>query len=477
MADYPKLEMLIDGEWIGAEGRKTENVLNPATGLPLAKLPHASKADLDRALEAAQRGFKAWRGVNAHDRAKVLEKAADIMRSRADEIARWLTLEEGKTIGEAKIEVNVSADIIEWYAEEGRRAYGRIIPGRINGQRQMVILEPVGPVAAFTPWNFPGVTPARKMAGALAAGCSIIIKPSEETPATAIAMARALMEAGLPKGALNVVFGVPAEVSSYLIPSPVIRKISFTGSTVVGKQLAKMAADGMKKATMELGGHGPVVIFDDIDPEKVAEVSAAAKYRNAGQVCISPTRFLVHEKVHDKFATRFAEIAKTMPVGDGLDAKTKMGPVANPRRVDAMEGFIGDAKQHGAKLMAGGDRIGNQGFFWQPTVLRDVPLSARIMQQEPFGPVAIINRFSSFDEVVAEANRLDYGLAAYAFTNSAKNAAAISDALESGMVGVNHFGVSLPETPFGGVKDSGYGSEGGMEGLQAYQNTKFVTQI
>jgi succinate-semialdehyde dehydrogenase/glutarate-semialdehyde dehydrogenase len=477
MADYPKLEMLIDGEWIGTEGRKTEDVLNPATGQPLAKLPHASKADLDRALEAARRGFKEWRKVNAHDRAKVLEKASDLMRARADEIARWLTLEEGKTLGEAKIEVHVSADIIQWYAEEGRRAYGRIIPGRVNGQRQMVMLEPVGPVAAFTPWNFPGVTPARKIGGALAAGCSLILKPSEETPATAIAIAKALVEAGLPKGVLNLVFGVPAEVSSYLVPSPIIRKISFTGSTVVGKHLAKMAADGMKKATMELGGHGPVVIFDDVDAEKVAELSAAAKYRNAGQVCISPTRFLVQEKVHEKFAARFAEIAKTMPVGDGLDSKSKMGPVANPRRVDAMEGFIGDAKQHGAKLMAGGDRIGNQGFFWQPTVLRDVPLSARIMQQEPFGPVAIINRFSSFDEVVAEANRLDYGLAAYAFTNSAQQAAAISDALESGMVGVNHFGVSLPETPFGGVKDSGYGSEGGMEGLQAYQNTKFVTQI
>jgi succinate-semialdehyde dehydrogenase/glutarate-semialdehyde dehydrogenase len=477
MVDYPKLEMLIDGEWIGADKRQGEDVLNPATGQPIAKLPHATKADLDRALEAAQRGFQTWRKVNAHDRAKILKKGADIFRSRKEEIGAWLTMEEGKTIAEAKIEVDVSADILEWYAEEGRRGYGRIIPGRVAGQRQMVTREPIGPVAAFTPWNFPGVTPARKMGGALAAGCSLILKASEETPATAIAMARALVEAGLPKGVLNLVFGVPAEVSSYLIPNPIIRKVSFTGSIPVGKHLAKMAAEGMKRTTMELGGHGPVVIFDDVDPEKVAEVSAAAKYRNAGQVCISPARFFVHEKVADKFAARFAEIAKTMPVGNGLDPKNKMGPLANARRVDAMESFIGDARQRGAKVMAGGERIGNQGYFWQPTVLADVPTEARAMNDEIFGPVAIIRPFSTFDEAVNEANRLPYGLAAYAFTNSAKNATAISEALETGMVGVNHYGVSMPETPFGGVKESGYGSEGGVEGLEGYLNTKFVTQI
>jgi succinate-semialdehyde dehydrogenase/glutarate-semialdehyde dehydrogenase len=477
MVDYPKLEMLIDGEWIGADKRQGEDVLNPATAQPLAKLPHATKADLDRALEAAQRGFQAWRKVNAHDRAKILRKASDLIRERKEQIATWLTLEEGKTFVESKIEVDVSADILEWYAEEGRRAYGRIIPGRVAGQRQMVTREPVGPVAAFTPWNFPGVTPARKLGGALAAGCSIILKASEETPAVAIALVKALVEAGVPKGAVNLVFGVPSEISSYLVPNPIIRKVSFTGSVPVGKHLAKMAAEGMKRTTMELGGHGPVVIFDDVDADKVAEVSAAAKYRNAGQVCISPTRFFVHEKVADKFSARFAEIAKTLPVGDGLDPKSKMGPLANPRRVDAMGAFIADARDHGAKVSAGGERIGNQGFFWQPTVLTDVPTSAKAMNDEIFGPIAVIRRFSTFDEVVAEANRLPFGLAGYAFTNSAKNAAAISEALETGMVGVNHYGVSMPETPFGGVKDSGYGSEGGVEGLEGYLSTKFVTQI
>ncbi len=476
-AQYDKLYLYIDGEWLGPEGRKTGNVVNPATGETIGTLPHASTADLDRALDAAQRGFLAWRKVSPNERAKVLRKAGELIRERADRIATLMTLEEGKTLGESKLEVLSSAEIFEWMAEEGRRAYGRLVPSRAQGHRQMVLREPVGPVAAFSPWNFPAVTPARKIAASLAAGCSCIIKPAEETPATALAMAKALEDAGLPKGVLSVVFGVPSEVSTYLLASPIIRKISFTGSTVVGKQLAKLAADTVKRATMELGGHAPVVIFDDVDADTVAKMSVAAKYRNAGQVCISPTRFYVQENVHDRFVAKFSELASAMPVGDGLDPKHKMGPLANARRIDAMEQMIGDARDHGAKVATGGARIGNAGYFWQPTVLTDVGNDSRIMNVEPFGPVAAMVRFKKFDEVVAEANRLPYGLAAYAFTGSASQATAIGDALDSGLVGVNTFGVTVPETPFGGVKESGYGSEGGSEGLDAYLQTKFISQM
>ncbi|MCK6450798.1 MAG: NAD-dependent succinate-semialdehyde dehydrogenase [Alphaproteobacteria bacterium] len=474
---YEKLEMFIGGKWCqGSEG-KTEDVVNPATEQPLGKLPHASKADLDRALAAAQKGFETWRKTSAYDRAKVIRKAVDLFRQRADAIAQTLTLEQGKVLGEAKIEVTVSADIIEWYAEEGRRAYGRIIPGRMAGVRQMAVREPVGPVAAFTPWNFPAVTPARKIAGAIAAGCSIIIKASEETPGTCIAMVRCFEEAGLPAGVLNLVFGVPNDVSTHLIASPVIRKISFTGSIPVGKHLARMAADGMKKATMELGGHSPVIVFDDVDPVKTAEIAAAGKYRNAGQVCISPTRFFVQEKVFDKFADKFIDIAKNLKVGNGLEAGTQMGPLANIRRVNAMEGIVADAQGNGARIQTGGKRIGNQGYFFQPTVVTNVDEKSKLMRDEPFGPVAPIVPFKTFDEVVKRANALEYGLAAYAFTHSTATATAVADALESGMVGVNHLGISMPETPFGGVKESGYGHEGGIEGLDAYLITKFVTQI
>jgi succinate-semialdehyde dehydrogenase/glutarate-semialdehyde dehydrogenase len=476
-AQYDKLHLFIDGEWLGAAGRKTGDVINPATGETIGVLPHASKADLDRALDAAQRGFLAWRKVSPNERAKVLRKAGELFRERADHIATQMTLEEGKTLGESKLEVLGSAEIFEWMAEECRRSYGRLVPSRAQGHRQMVLREPVGPVAAFSPWNFPAVTPARKIAASLAAGCSCIIKPAEETPATALAMAKCLEDAGLPKGVLAVVFGVPSEVSTYLIASPVIRKISFTGSTVVGKLLAKLAADGVKRATLELGGHAPVVIFDDVDADKVAGMAVAAKYRNAGQVCISPTRFYVQENVHDRFVAKFAELAAAMPVGDGLDAKNKMGPLANARRIDAMEQMIGDARDHGAKVKTGGERIGNAGYFWQPTVLTDVGNDSKIMNVEPFGPVAAMVRFKKFDEVVEQANRLPYGLASYAFTSSAANAQAIGDALDSGLVGVNTFGVTVPETPFGGVKESGYGSEGGSEGLDAYLQTKFISQM
>jgi succinate-semialdehyde dehydrogenase / glutarate-semialdehyde dehydrogenase len=475
-ARYPAPTLFIGGAWLSGGGRDFFQVINPATGEALAELPLANAGDLDAALDAADKGFKLWSRVSAYDRAKVLRKAAELIRERADQIATVMVLEEGKPHAEARMEVMGSADQFEWFAEEGRRAYGRIIPARADGVRQMVIKQPVGPVAAFAPWNFPAVTPARKIAALLGAGCSCIIKPAEETPATCLALAKALDDAGLPKGVLNVVFGVPAQVSTHLINAAQIRKVSFTGSTAVGKQLAAMAAQGAKRTTMELGGHAPVVVFEDADIEAAAALSVAAKFRNAGQVCVSPTRFYVHDRVHDDFVARLTSLAEALPVGDGLDPASKMGPLANSRRIDAMTKLIDDAVGHGAKLKTGGERIGNRGYFYKPTVLADVPVEARIMNEEPFGPVAVTSRFSSFDEVVAQANRLPFGLASYSFTRSVKYATAIADALESGMVGVNTFAITVAETPFGGIKESGYGSEGGIEGLDAYLNTKFIAQ-
>jgi succinate-semialdehyde dehydrogenase / glutarate-semialdehyde dehydrogenase len=367
------------------------------------------------------------------------------------------------------------ADIIDWFAEEARRTYGRIVPARADGVQQLVVKEPVGPVAAFTPWNFPINQAVRKISGAVAAGCSIIIKGPENTPGSVMGLVRAFVDAGLPAGVVNLVFGVPADISEYLIPHPVIRKISFTGSTAVGKHLAMLAGQHMKRVTMELGGHAPAIVFEDADLDAAVKLLSANKYRNAGQVCIAPTRFLVQESVYRPFLEKFIAAAKAVKVGDGLDKETRMGPLAHARRVEAMDAFVADAASKGAKIETGGKRIGNTGFFFEPTVMTEVPMNARIMNEEPFGPLAPIRPFRDWDEVVSEANRLPYGLAAYAYTRSAKTAAKLGEAIESGMVSINHHGLALPETPFGGVKDSGYGSEGGSEAIEAYLNTKFIT--
>lgn len=472
---YEPLNLFIDGEWRSGGGAG-EQVINPATELSIADLPHANEADLDEAVGAAVDGFKTWSAMSPFERCAIMRKGMEIVRARADAIAETLTLEEGKAFGEAKGEVLVSADIIDWYADEGCRTYGRVIPSRQAGVSQFVKREPVGVCAAFTPWNFPALTPARKIGGALGSGCSLILKPSEETPGTVIAFARALDEAGLPRGVLNIVFGAPADVSGYLIPREEVRKVSFTGSTAVGKHLAQMAAAGMKPVTMELGGHAPVIVCDDVDVAKAAKMSVASKYRNAGQVCISPTRFFVHDKVYGAFVDAFTELAAATTVGYGMEKGVRMGPLANERRVEAIDAFVKDAVEHGADLKTGGERIGNQGYFYAPTVLADVSREARIMNEEPFGPIAPMQRFTDLDEVLAEANRLEYGLAAYAFTADASRAGKIADQLESGMVGVNSFNISLPETPFGGVKGSGYGREGGVEGLESYLTVKFVSQ-
>lgn len=473
---YPTLTMYIDGEFIGADGRDSAELRNPANGERLGALPHASTADLDRALAAAAVGFRLWRATSAYDRAKVMRQAAQLIRDRADAIARILTQEQGKVLAEAKGEVVTAADVIEWYAEEGRRAYGRVIPGRAPNTRMLVLQEPIGPVAAFTPWNFPAVTPARKIGGAIGAGCSIIIKAAEETPGTCLELVRAFHDAGLPKGVLNLVFGVPAKISEQLIASPVIRKVSFTGSTAVGKTLMKLAAEGVKATTMELGGHAPVVVFADSDAEAAGQAAAAAKFRNAGQVCVAPSRFYVQAPIHDRFAEAFAQAAKALQLGDGLDAASTMGPLANLRRLEQMDRLVADARDRGAKILAGGERGSNAGHFFQPTVLSGLEPDAAVLNEEPFGPVAPIVPFDSFDEVVERANALPFGLAAYAFTRDNRQATAIADALEAGVVGINTFAIATPETPFGGIKASGHGREGGIEGLEAYTTRKFVAE-
>ena len=473
---YADTELLIDGVWGPAASGKSIPVLNPATNEPIGTVAHAERGDLDRALAGAARGFEVWRRTSAVERSKVMRKAADLLRERIDRIATLMVMEQGKPFIEAKGETSLAPENIEWMAEEGRRSYGRVIPARQPGVYQMSLREPVGVVAAFTPWNFPINQAVKKMAAALAAGCSIIVKGPEETPASVAELCRAFVDAGVPAGVVSLVYGVPAEISAYLIPHPIVRKISFTGSTVVGKHLAAMAGQHMKRATMELGGHAPAIIFDDANLEVATKVLAANKFRNAGQVCIAPTRFLVQERVYDEFVARFTEAAEAVKVGDGLERGTTMGPLANDRRVQAMEGFIADAVQHGGEIRTGGARIGNKGNFFQPTVMTGVTTDARVMNEEPFGPLAVMTSFRDVEEAVAESSRLAYGLAAYAYTSSARTAAKIAAEVESGMMSINHHGLALPETPFGGVKDSGYGSEGGVEGLEAYLSTKFVTQ-
>jgi len=474
---YSDVQLFIDGAWRPAASGKTLAVLNPATGEQIGTVAHAEKADLDAALAAAEKGFAAWRKVSSYDRYRTLRKAAEILRANAPEIATKMTMEQGKPLVEAKGETLAGADVIDWFAEEARRAYGRTIPARADGVYQLEIKEPVGPVAAFTPWNFPINQAVRKCSMALAAGCSIIIKGPEETPAACAGLIDAYAKAGVPAGAVNLVFGVPGDISSYLVPHPTIRKISFTGSTAVGKHLAQLAGAHMKRVTMELGGHAPAMVFADADVDAAAKILSANKFRNAGQVCVAPTRFLIQKPVYEEFVGKFVTAAKAIRVGDGLDDKTRMGPLAHARRLDAMEAFVGDAVAKGAKVEAGGRRIGNKGYFFEPTVLTNVPREARIMNEEPFGPVAVIGAFDTFDDVVSEANRLPYGLAAYAYTRSEKTAAALGSAIETGMISINHHGLALPEVPFGGVKDSGYGSEGGADALDAYQVTKFITQM
>lgn len=477
MPSYPEVRLLIDGEWCQGAGGWIP-VIDPATEEEIGRVAHATEPDLDRALAAAARGFDLWKNTGVLDRAKLMRKAADLLRERADDIAWLMTREQGKPLGQAKAEILGGADTIDWFAEEARRQYGQVIPSRQPGVMQITMKLPVGPVAAFTPWNFPINQIVRKLSAALAAGCSIIVKAPEETPASAAAFIACFADAGAPRGVVQLVYGVPAVISEYLIPHPVIRKISFTGSTPVGKQLAALAGLHMKRATMELGGHAPVIVAADADVDKAVANMVASKFRNAGQVCVSPTRFLIEEPVFDRFLEGFTAATKAVKVGNGLEEGVEMGPLANERRAPVLEALVNDAvENHGARLMTGGRRLGNKGYFFEPTVLANVPVAARIMNEEPFGPVAIVNPVGSLDEAIAEANRLPFGLAAYAWTSTSATADRLGREVESGMLTINHLGLALPEVPFGGIKDSGYGTEGGSEAVEAYLETRFVTRL
>jgi succinate-semialdehyde dehydrogenase/glutarate-semialdehyde dehydrogenase len=476
MDSYPKLRLYIDGEWIEKTSSGSMGVENPADGSDLGQLPVAGVAEIDAALEAAERGYRLWRMRSAIDRFQIITQATRLLRERAPRVAHAITLEQGKPLAEALREVILSADIVDFLAEEGKRLYGRTIPPRQpNILSQTVIRQPVGPVAAFTPWNFPVNLPCRKLGGALAAGCSVIIKPAEETPASCMLIVEAFHDAGLPPGVLNMVCGEPSKISSALITAKQIRKASFTGSVAVGKMLGELAARGMKRYTAELGGHAPVIVCADVDIEAVAKLSVTAKFRNAGQVCASPIRFLIHESKYAKFRDHFVAQAKALRVGSGLDKSSNMGPLIHGRRVREMQSLVDDALALGGKLCCGGAAIPGRGHFYPPTVLEGVPLDARIQQIEPFGPIAVLQPFSTLDDALAQANGLSVGLSAYAFTHDLATAHRLSEELEAGMVGINHFGVSQPETPFGGWKDSGVGQESGMEGLLSYTEVKLVS--
>jgi len=474
-AAYPHTQLLIEGQWCDAADGRTLPVVNPASGAEIGRVAHAGVADLDRALAATTKGFALWRNTPAVERAKLMRVAAGLVRERADAIATMMSQEQGKPLFEAKAETLSAADIIEWFADESRRIYGRIVPPRNMAVQQMVLKEPVGPVAAFTPWNFPINQVVRKVCAALSTGCSIIVKAPEETPASPAALIKAFADAGVPAGVIGLVYGNPAEISGYLIPHPVIRKITFTGSTPVGKQLAAMAGQHMKRATMELGGHAPVIVAEDADIALAVKAAGAAKFRNAGQVCISPTRFLVHNSVRSEFERTLVAQAQKLKVGEGLAESTTMGPLANPRRLAAMQQITDDAVKRGAKLALGGERIGSSGNYFAPTVLTEVPLDAMVFNQEPFGPLAAVRGFDTLDEAIAECNRLPYGLAGYAYSQSVKTIHALSQRVEVGMLWINQPALAVAEMPFGGVKDSGYGSEGGPEALDAYLVTKSVS--
>jgi succinate-semialdehyde dehydrogenase/glutarate-semialdehyde dehydrogenase len=476
-SSYPDTRLLIANEWSDASGGKTIPVLNPATGQTIGTVAHASIADLDRALAAAKSGFEAWRAVPAFERAAIMRRAASLLRERAGDIARLLTQEQGKPLVEAKGETLAGADIIDWFAAEGMRVYGRIVPSRNPAAQQLVLKEPVGPVAAFTPWNFPINQVVRKLGAALATGCSFLCKAPEETPASPAALFQCFVDAGVPAGVVGLVFGDPAEISGYLIPHPVIRKVTFTGSTPVGKQLAALAGAHMKRVTMELGGHAPVIIAEDADVQLAVKAAGAAKFRNAGQVCISPTRFLVHNGIKEEFTRALVQHAEGLKLGDGLADGTTLGPLANARRITAMSKVVEDARAKGATIATGGERVGESGNFFAPTVIADAPLNASIFNDEPFGPVAGIRGFDTLEDAILEANRLPYGLAGYAFTRSIKNAQLLMNRVEVGMLWINQPATPSAELPFGGIKDSGYGSEGGPEALESYLNTKAVSMV
>lgn len=469
------LGLFVAGEWRSGGGREVLPRVNPSTGESLGGLTVATEQDVLDTLDAAHLAFPAWRATPAVERATLLHRAGAGIRARAAEFGRLIATELGNILPAATFEAMVAADVMDWSAGEARRIYGRVIPSRFPATRQLALKEPIGPIFAACPWNMPLIFPARKIAEALAAGCTVVIKPAEETPATAVLLMQVLEEAGLPKGVVNMVFGVPDLISRTALGSGVIRKLSFTGSVPVGKHLARLASEHLVKCTLELGGHAPTIVFDDADVDAAAPLLAERKARVSGQVCNSPTRFYVQEGVYPKFRDALARAMQSIKVGDPLAQGTQMGPLVNAKRMNSIEAFVADAVARGAKVAAGGARLGDKGQFHSLTLLDEVPDSARIMSEEPFGAVAAMQPFGTLDEVVQKANALPFGLAAYVFSRSRRTLDALTERLEVGLLGLNSCNIAAAETPFGGVKDSGYGSEGGSEGVEGFLVTKFVS--
>jgi len=469
-------QMLIDGKWIDSSDGARTDIINPANEEAVDSIPMATSADLDRALEAADRAWKKWRETDAWSRSEAVRKTAAFLRERTDEIAAVLTEEQGKPLAEAKGEIKASADQFDWYADEARRIYGRIVDGHSRQHRLLVMRQPIGPVAAFSPWNFPVLLSSRKIAPALAAGCSIIVKPAVEAPRSAMMVAKACQDAGIPDGAINVVTGKSSLISEHLIKSPVIRKVSLTGSVPVGQEILRLCAEEIKSVSMELGGHSPVLVFNDADIEAAAETCARGKFRNNGQVCIAASRFYVQEDVYEKFLDKFKQVTESLRVGNGTDPATDVGPVANQRRLDTTQELVDDAVAQNAELVCGGKRHSGfeKGFYYEPTVLAGVSDSMKIMYEEPFCPIAPIAGFTDLEDALQKANSTEFGLAGYVFTENTRTAFLASEGLDCGMVGVNNLVIATAEIPFGGTKKSGFGREGGKEGIESYTVTKYV---
>ncbi len=474
---YPELSFYINGVFYGGEDRPGQSVHNPANLELLGHLPWTTSAEIDMALNAAERAFQEWRTSSPMDRSAILRRAATLARERAESIGYGITLDNGKPLAEAVGEVVNAAEHIEWHAEECRRIYGRVVPSRNPAVRQLVVREPAGVVAAFSPWNFPFGQAIKKVVAAIGAGCAVVLKGPEESPSAIVAMAQLFHDAGLPPGVFNIVWGIPSDVSRQLIESPLTRVVSFTGSVPVGRQLAALAGSHLKRTTMELGGHAPVLVFDDADVDQAAILLARMKTRNAGQVCVSPSRFFVQSRIYERFASRFAQALGEIKVGSGLDPDMQMGPLINRRRLEAISSLVNDALKTGAKRLTGSQMQGERGYFMAPTLLVNVPSGARVMNEEPFGPVAALACFDTVEDALRLGNALPFGLAAYVFTSSLQISARVSSSIEAGMVNINHSGMAHPELPFGGVKDSGFGSEGGTESFDSFLVTKMITQI
>ena len=477
VASEMKGQMYIDGAWCDALGGRTLAVTNPADESVVGEVAHGDRADAERAIEAAARAFPAWRATSVYDRAKVLKKTADLLRERADRIARTMTTEQGKPLAEARTEVLHSADTFEWFAEEGKRSYGRIIPAWNVAKRHYAIKHPVGVVGTITPWNFPAALPSRKIAPALAVGCTVVSRPADQTPMTLIQMFECLADAGVPPGVANLVLGKSRPFADALFEHPAVRKISFTGSTAVGKELIKRSADQVKRLSLELGGHAPLIVFPDADVQQVAQAAVIGKFRNNGQVCIAPSRFYVHEKIARDFTDAAVELTRNLKVGNGLEPGVQVGPMMELKALEKTAELVDDARTKGGRILTGGGRSSrfDKGYWFEPTVIREVDGSMRIMTEEPFAPVMPLLDFSKLDDVIAAANDTPYGLAAYVFTNDLTVATRMAEGLEAGIIGLNDPVPATPQCPFGGMKESGLGRELGIEGLDAYLETKYVS--